>query len=215
MQIRTILFDLDNTLYPSTNGLWLAIRERMDLFMLERLGLPNEIIPPLRHEYFQKYGTTLRGLQIHYQVDPYDFLSYAHDIPIGKFVKPDPELRSLLLSLNQNKFIFTNSDLNHVLRVLNSLGIADCIQGIVDITAMNFICKPELQAFKIALELARETAPKCCLYLDDSVRNLEPAFNLGIYTILVGDNQRQAKVKLSIRHPNDLRHAMPDLWRMI
>lgn len=44
MNHRCILFDLDNTLYPKSAGLMQAIGKRMNLFMIERLGMdPSEV----------------------------------------------------------------------------------------------------------------------------------------------------------------------------
>ena len=63
MRFSTLFFDLDDTLYPASTGLWHAIKERMNMFMHERLCLPEAEIPALREQYFKTYGTTLRGLQ--------------------------------------------------------------------------------------------------------------------------------------------------------
>ena len=69
MRYSTIFFDLDDTLYDSRSGLWDAIRHRMSEYMQERLGMPWAEIDELRKKYYQTYGTTLRGLQRHHQVD--------------------------------------------------------------------------------------------------------------------------------------------------
>ena len=71
----TLFFDLDDTLYPPQNGVWSAIRERMNVYMLDKLHLPPDNIASLRRFYFETYGTTLRGLQTHYHIDAYDFLA--------------------------------------------------------------------------------------------------------------------------------------------
>ncbi|RPJ49158.1 MAG: pyrimidine 5'-nucleotidase, partial [Chloroflexi bacterium] len=63
MQYTTLLIDLDETVYPSSCGVWDAISDRMEQWMHERLGLPWEEIPTLRKELYHSYGTTLRGLQ--------------------------------------------------------------------------------------------------------------------------------------------------------
>jgi len=60
MNFETIFFDLDGTLYDNRSGLWEVIRQRMSLYMNERLGLSWDIIPELRKHYFETYGTTLR-----------------------------------------------------------------------------------------------------------------------------------------------------------
>ena len=82
MNFSTLFFDLDDTLYPNNTGLWEAIRERMALYMSERLGLPREQVQTLRKTYFQTYGTTLRGLQLHHEVDVDDYLAFVHDLPL-------------------------------------------------------------------------------------------------------------------------------------
>ncbi|HLE13303.1 MAG TPA: hypothetical protein VI776_01040, partial [Anaerolineales bacterium] len=92
MPYTALFIDLDDTIYPNTSGLWGAIRERMTLFMHERLGLSPEVTPELRRSYVDNYGTTLRGLQIHYQVDPWEFLAYVHDLPLEVYLQPDPYL---------------------------------------------------------------------------------------------------------------------------
>src|SRR3972149_5346046 len=74
MPITTILFDLDDTLYPASSGVWKLIKDRMNIFMHEELGIPWDQIPLLRERYFREYGTTLRGLQTHYHVDVTSFV---------------------------------------------------------------------------------------------------------------------------------------------
>ena len=110
MRYTSLFFDLDDTLYPSASGLWEAIRGRMNTYMQKFMNLPLSEIAAIRQAYLEKYGTTLRGLQTQYQVDVDDYLAFVHDLPLDKFIKPDPELHSLLLSLPQRRWIFTNSD---------------------------------------------------------------------------------------------------------
>jgi putative hydrolase of the HAD superfamily len=209
----TIFFDLDDTLYPPANGVWAAIRERMTSYMQEKLGLPREEIAALRRQYYETYGTTLRGLQAHNQVDADDFLAYVHDLPIQDMVQPDPALREFLQSLPLRKFIFTNADAAHAGRILNALRVQDCFDGIIDVRALQFNCKPDLIAYQMALDLAREKSPERCLYLDDAPRNLAPAQALGMYTILVGTVPLQPVAYKSLPRPHDLRQAMPELWQ--
>ena len=212
MRFSHIFFDLDDTLYPSTNGLWDSIRQRMNEYMLERLNIPPEQVAVIRRQYFETYGTTLRGLQLHYQVDADDFLAYVHDLPIETVISPDPELRLLLQSLSQPKWIFTNADANHAGRVLSALGVSDCFNGIIDIRAMNFICKPDPQAYQIALNKVGESIPERCVYLDDATRNLAPAFEMGFFTVLVSSNGNDPVAKHTINRPHDLPRVLPELW---
>jgi len=212
MLYNTLLFDLDDTLYESHNGLWDAIRDRMSLYMLDKLKIPANSIPELRKLYYETYGTTLRGLQIHYEVDASDYLAYVHDLPLSQYIQPDPNLRDLLTSLTQEKYIFTNADSAHANRVLNILGVRNCFNSIIDVTALNFNCKPEPEAYQKALTLAGVDYPGNCVYLDDSAINLAPARKMGIYTILVGSDQPHPSAHRSILNIKHLTSEFPDLW---
>jgi len=212
MVFSTIFFDLDDTLYPSENGLWKVIRKRMTTFMREYMDLPQHEIDRLRQQYFTSYGTTLRGLQIHHNVDTQDFLSFVHDVPLEEYLKPDPNLRELLLSLSQKRWIFTNADRDHALRVMNALQVRDCFEGITDVIAMDFHCKPELAAYKYAMQQAGVRRPEECVYLDDSIRNLEPALQLGFLSVKVGNKEENSIADRTIENILDLPIAVPELW---
>jgi len=69
MPFTTIFFDLDDTLYPSSSGIWKLIKDRMNLYMHQRLKIPWDEIPTLREKLFHEFGTTLRGLQVNYKID--------------------------------------------------------------------------------------------------------------------------------------------------
>lgn len=212
MAYTTLFFDLDDTLYPHTSGLWEAIRARMADYMRDQLGLPSDLISDLRRSYFETYGTTLRGLQIHYQVDADEYLSYVHDLPLEDFIQPDPGLRDVILSLPHNKWIFTNADSGHAGRVLAYLGLTDCFNGIIDVRSIGFWCKPNFEAYTRALALVGEPDPHFCVLLDDAPRNLQPARQLGFTTILVGSDRSDPAADYTISKLQDLPQALPALW---
>lgn len=213
MDYTTLFFDLDDTLYPNQNGLWRAIRDRMGKYMLERMRLPEQDVPQLRKYYYETYGTTLRGLQIHHQVNVDDYLAYVHDLPLADYLQPEPELRKVLLSLPQKRWIFTNADHAHARRVMAILGVEDCFHGIIDIYALDFICKPDFRAYKRAMQVAGEKKPENCVLLDDSTANLEAAKKLGFYAVLVNGNVDQMNSShLCLESLLSLPEAMSQLW---
>ena len=213
MSFSTIFFDLDGTLYPGDNGLWEAIRDRMNLYIKERFGLPDEQVSELRHYYYTTYGTTLRGLQIHYQIDANDYLAFVHDLPLHEYIQPCPELRAMLLSLPQRRWIFTNADADHAGRVLDILGVADCFLGVIDVRAIEFACKPEEIAYQRALALAGEPLVEQCVFLDDSIENLGTAHQMGFTTVLVGkDGDHSPHVDYSLLRLLQLPQVAPELW---
>jgi len=213
MTYTHLLFDLDDTLYSSDNGLWSEIRARMGQYMVEKLGLPEEEVPAIRRMYFLTYGTTLRGLQKHYNVDADDYLDYVHDINLKDFILPSPELREMVSSLPQACWIFTNADANHASRVLDTIGLSGCFRGIIDVRAIQFACKPEIVAYQRALTLVGNPEPQQCVMLDDSVTNLLPAHQLGFTTILISQNgDEHHGVDHTIPNLLSLPQVLPILW---
>jgi putative hydrolase of the HAD superfamily len=187
MQFTTIFFDLDDTLYPSSSGLWKAIKERMNIYMRERMGFPEDQISAIREKYFLQYGTTLRGLQAHHDIDVQDFLAFVHDLPLKDYLAPNPTLRSLIASLPTRNLIFTNADSAHADRVLNALGLRDLFDTIVDVNVIDPYCKPMPESFQLAMKAAGETDPSKCVMIDDIHRTTRAAKDAGLFSILYND----------------------------
>ncbi len=188
MRFSTLFFDLDDTLYPSCTGLWLAIKERMNMYMRERLFIPQAAIPTLREHYFKIYGTTLNGLQKHHKVDKDEYLAYVHDLPLQDFLTPNPVLRDVIASLPTRNLIFTNADSFHARRVLTALELDDLFDTIVDVNAVAPYCKPMPESFAIAMELADEPDPRKCVMIDDLSRTTRAALGVGMAGLLYGSD---------------------------
>jgi putative hydrolase of the HAD superfamily len=189
MRFSTLFFDLDDTLYPNSNGLWTAIRNRIQLYMTERMGISEKDAPLLREQYFKMYGTTLRGLQARHTIDTEDFLAFVHDLPLADFLTPDPIQRDVIASLPGRKLIFTNADSAHARRVLTALDLNDLFESIVDIHAVAPYCKPMPESFAIAQELADEPDPRKCVMIDDLPRTTRAALHVGMASILYGTEE--------------------------
>ncbi|HET9913006.1 MAG TPA: pyrimidine 5'-nucleotidase [Anaerolineales bacterium] len=186
MRFTTLFFDLDDTLYPSSTGLWHAIKERMNLYMLERVGIPENDIPFLREQYFKMYGTTLRGLEERHNVEKEDFLAFVHDLPLKDYLTPNPIVREVIASLPTRNLIFTNADVPHARRVLSVLQLDDLFEAIVDVNAVAPYCKPMPESFAIAMDLADEPDPRKCVMIDDLPRTTRAALNVGMASLLYG-----------------------------
>jgi len=212
MPFTTIFFDLDDTLYPSSCGIWKLIKDRMNLYMHQRLSIEWDKIPSLREKLFHEYGTTLRGLQENYKIDTKEYLSFVHDIPVQEYLKPNDALKQMLEELPFRKLIFTNADANHAQRVLISLGLQNCFEQIVDINAVNPYCKPMQPALKIALDLSGETEPSNCILVDDQPKTTHAGREFGFYTILYGrDDDHKDAANSTLANLIDL----PDLLQTI
>jgi putative hydrolase of the HAD superfamily len=186
MRFTTFFFDLDETLYPSSSGLWMEIRGRINAYMHERLGFSREEVEVVREKYFREYGTTLRGLQANHQVDMDEYLAFVHNVPLEAYLRPDPALRAALESIPARKFIFTNADCAHAGRVTKALGLDGAFDGCIDVHIIAPHCKPMPEAFALALAAAGNPDPRNCVLLDDQGRITRAARALGMYTVLVG-----------------------------
>ena len=189
MRFSTIFFDLDDTLYPSNTGLWKAIKERMNLYMRDRMGIPEKDVPLLREQYFKMYGTTLRGLQARHNVDAQEYLAFVHDLPLKGYLTPNPVVREVIASLPGRKLIFTNADGPHAQRVLAALELEGLFETIVDVNAVAPYCKPMPESFAIAQELANEPDPRKCVMIDDLPRTTRAALNVGMASLLYGTDE--------------------------
>ena len=208
---RTLLLDLDDTIYPASSGLWEVIGDRINRFMIEVVGIKPIQAPVLRRLYFERYGTSLNGLRLHHGVDPNAYLRYVHDVPLQDYLSPDPGLRRMLENLARPAVIFTNSDSAHARRVLAVLGVGDLIDQIVDIIALEWVNKPQPGAYRRAMSLCGQDNPSACIVADDQLRNLLPASELGMGTVLVGSGEPLDGVDHAIRLASELLSAVPEL----
>ncbi|PHT37948.1 hypothetical protein CQW23_21521 [Capsicum baccatum] len=137
-----LLFDLDDTLYPLSTGLAASVRQNIEDYMVEKLGIEQSKIAELGNLLYKNYGTTMAGLRaIGYDFDYDEYHSFVHGRLPYENLRPDPVLRSLLLSVPIRKVIFTNADKVHALKVLNKLGLEDCFEGILFFETLNPIHK--------------------------------------------------------------------------
>jgi putative hydrolase of the HAD superfamily len=201
--ITHVVFDLDDTLYPQDCGLWSAIGQRINLYMIERLGMSPQEVTQRREAYLRAFGTTLHGLRRDFNIDPADYLDFAHDLPLEDYLRPDPELETMLAALPQRKSIFTNADAKHAQRVLNRLGIAHHFDVVVDILKLDMAHKPRPEAYQVLL--ASLGAPAAdCVFVEDSLRNLAPARALGMRTIWIHRDDHSDEADYVVRRVHEV-----------
>ncbi|KAK4270338.1 hypothetical protein QN277_023384 [Acacia crassicarpa] len=133
-----LLFDLDDTLYPRSNGVGSACDQNVKDFLVEKLGIEKSKVDELGFLLYKNYGTSLAGLRaIGYDFNYDEYHSFVHGRLPYENLKPDPVLRNLLLSLPYRKLIFTNADKVHAVKALSRLGLEDCFEGIICFETLN------------------------------------------------------------------------------
>ena len=181
--LEFILFDLDNTIYPRSCGLFDHIDNLINRYLEEEVKIPADEVDLRRRAYLEMHGTTLNGLIMHHQVDPHDYLKFVHDVPLGDYLTPDPDLKTMLSELPEKKYIFSNASNEHCQKVLDFLGLQDCFTAIYDINYFNFRPKPEIEIYQELLDDIG-ARPEAGVMIDDMEVNLKPATDLGMATIL-------------------------------
>lgn len=181
------VFDLDNTLYPASSGLFAQIDQRMRSYVRTRFGVDDEQARAIQKGYYRSYGTTLNGLMNEHGVDAHEFLGFVHDIDLSS-LSSNPALAAGIAALPGRKVVFTNGSAAHADRVTRQLGLAQSFDGVIDIFALNFRPKPHAEAYETLLA-AYTAEPRRAAMFEDLPRNLVPAHKLGMTTVLVtGDH---------------------------
>jgi putative hydrolase of the HAD superfamily len=182
-RIETWIFDLDNTLYPATNGVFAQVDAKMTTFISEHLGVEDGEARRLQKLYYREHGTTLSGLMQIHGLPPKPFLDYVHDIDVS-FIEPDAPLGAALERLPGRKIVYTNGSFAHAANVLERLGITDHFEAVFDIEAAGYVPKPSRTAFERILKRGR-IEPRRAIMFEDIARNLEAAHALGMTTVWV------------------------------
>jgi putative hydrolase of the HAD superfamily len=204
--IDTWIFDLDNTLYPATCGLFEQVQARMNDYICTRLGVSMEAAIALRRRYFLEHGTTMNGLMLVNRIDPHEFLAFVHDVDLS-VVPANPALVAALALLPGRKLIYTNGSVPHAQRLLEYLGVSGSFSGIFDIVASDFTPKPAAAPFQAFIERYR-VEPTTALMVEDMAKNLVPAAALGMTTAWVKTGIDWATTGSSADHIN---HVVDDL----
>ena len=204
--VRDWIFDLDNTLYPASCGLFRHVDTRMTAYIARLLDVERDEAYRIQKGYFHRHGTTLAGLMEHHGVDPHDFLGDVHDIPLDCLV-PDPRIVEGIARLPGRAFIHTNGDAPYAERVLERLGLGNHFVHVHDIHAADLAPKPAAIGYERLL--ARfDIDPAHAVMVEDMAKNLAPAKALGMTTVWVDNGSEQAQDAPETR---DVDHRIEDV----
>ena len=81
--------------------------------------------------------------------------------------------------------IFTNATFNHAEKILNILNIRQYFDKIIDIKDLDYIPKPDINAYKIFIKKAniKKFELRKTIFVEDTVKNLIPAKEIGMTTV--------------------------------
>jgi len=185
--IKYWIFDLDNTLYSGKTKVFEQVDKKMSKFISEKLNVTIEEAKKIQKNYFYEYNTTLNGMIKNHKIDASEFLEFVHDIDID-FLKKDLKLAEELKKLVGKKIIFTNGSRKHAINVTKKIGIDQYFDDIFDIVDSEFIPKPAIEPYN-KLVKKHKIDPKLCLFVEDIARNLKPAYEMGMKTVWIENDE--------------------------
>jgi putative hydrolase of the HAD superfamily len=168
MDVDTLVFDIDDTIYPVSSGF---SDHRVDLtvskFMVERLGISSaEEARALWKEYFARTHSTMKALTVADQEGRMpkafvqdDLAAFWQDhCEYSQFLKPNPTFEQALEKLSANGLklaILTNSPRMYALRCLDALNVRRFFpdKNVFTVQETWPACKPEAAAFQKVLRL--------------------------------------------------------------
>ena len=188
--IKFWIFDLDNTLYSGKTRVFEQVDKKMSKYISEKLKISEAEAKKIQKNYFHKYNTTLNGMIQNHKINANEFLDFVHNIDIN-FLKKDVALGKELEKLDGKKIIYTNGSKKHALNVTQRIGIDQYFDEIFDIVDSNFVPKPSIESYKKLVE-KHKIDPKLCVFVEDIARNLKPAYEMGMKTIWIKNDESWA-----------------------
>ena len=185
--IKYWIFDLDNTLYSGKTKVFEQVDKRMSKYISDKLNISVEEDKKVQKNYFHKYNTTLNGMIKNHKIDPDEFLEFVHDINID-FLQKDLALGKEIEKLEGKKIIFTNGSRKHAINVTKQIGIDQLFDDIFDIVDAEFIPKPLMEPYKKFFK-KHKIDPKLCVLVEDIARNLKPAYEMGMKTVWIENDE--------------------------
>ena len=181
--VDTWVFDLDNTLYPHHVNLWQQVDKRISEYVSRWLDITEDQARLIQKDYYQRFGTTMRGMMTLHGVSADDYLAYVHRIDHSP-LEPNPAMGAAIAKLPGRKLILTNGSLDHVEKVLERLGLNGHFDGVFDIIAAELEPKPSPATYDRFLRTHDVDAGKAAMF-EDLARNLAVPHALGMTTVLV------------------------------
>ena len=211
--IKFWIFDLDNTLYSGKTKVFEQVDKKMSEYISKKLKIDLEEAKKIQKNYFHKYNTTLNGMIKNHKIDANEFLEFVHDVNLD-FLNKDLELLKELEKLEGKKIVFTNGSKKHALNVTQKIGIDHCFDDIFDIVDCDFIPKPALEPYK-KLVNKHKIDPKICVFIEDIARNLKPAYEMGMKTIWIENNEPWASKFANSNFVNYRTSNLPEFLKKI
>lgn len=180
-KIKTLVFDLDYTLYPSSTNIEKLFKVNIIDYLQKEMNMSVEEIEKA-FEVFRKNASTLRGAkELGFDIER--FFNYVCDVDVSTISYNETLFKSLS-DISHQKIIYTNSNKKHMNQVLEKLKLEDVFHHKFTAEDSGYCFKPEAESFEKFFEYCK-VIPQECAFFEDNTKNLEKAKSLGMTTILI------------------------------
>ena len=156
-------------------------------FLSKRLSIGKDEAEDTWNCIYHKYnGHIDSGIEKDYNISRIEYLSEAWNISADKYLKPDPDIRKLLISLNIHKAILSSAPKVWVHSVLKAIDLGGIFEFIV--TGDENGRKPERMAYTRVLRYFN-VKPEQAVMIDDDIGYLKGAKAVGIDTTFLISNK--------------------------
>lgn len=184
MKNKTLIFDLDSTLYYAGNQMEKLCYNKVMSFLIENMNVNKIQAMKLIKEFRKNYHYDSEAIAKEYPFDQSEFIEYVCDIPTD-FISEDKELATILKQISNSKYIVTDSTQKHTKDVLEKIKInKDLFVYIYDAHDMDYIFKYNKVCFEKFLDKFNLCAQDCVIF-EDSIKNLDMAKSCGMITVFV------------------------------
>ncbi len=193
MDIKTIIFDLDGTLYELKGGSFIKsgiygeMIQNTILFISSRLGINLQQATDTLTSIRKIYGNEISiGIEVVLRLDRLEYFNFAWDIDPSQYVQYEPKLADMLSRLSQDYQLIVLTDAPRVWakNVLALLGLTDIFKGNA-YTGESDVRKSNGTAHAQLVKKLKLKAENCIFVGDEVTDDLLPAKNLGMTTVLV------------------------------
>lgn len=196
-----IIFDFDETLGDTERHMHAVYIPRMREILAEHIDLPEDEVRTRNHHHYMAHGASIHGwaeelgLDMAWTLETFRRMAPYLVEAVMPHLAPNPAAIAKLQDLQKRGHtlaILTHGHRDYVLPLLQTLGLHEIFPPhmVFDISATHGILKREQGSYRHVLNALASKPYQKHFMLEDSIRNLIPAHQLGFTTILVGATKK-------------------------
>lgn len=199
--IKAVFFDTSDTLYSNADLEAAYPKQLVDLLVATRHISQTEAEALLKDTAQKLKGTVKHVTKVRTMAELGFSRAQVHEafcqVDPAEYLKPDQELDGVMARLVKlyKLGIISNLKRSHILEVLAALGLSVRWFPLLVTEDIVTEIKPDHEPFLKAIELSGYTAQECLYVGDSPTKDMQPAKEVGMQTVLIGDGipDEQAK----------------------